>query len=76
MPADIQEYTDCYNVIHNELLAQIPNAHLSGGGASTGGGGSSFLPTPLLVALIVLVVGGMAAGGFALQRRSGPSGGS
>jgi hypothetical protein len=68
MPADVKEYTDCYDVIQRALLADIGGikADSSGGG----GGGSSFLPTPLLIVLGVLVV---AAGVFAViayRRRS------
>ncbi len=69
MPTDVQEYTDCYNVIHNQLLAEVPGGHITGGAGS--GGGSSF-PTALLIALIVLVVIGAGAGAFAMTRRGGP----
>lgn len=73
MPADVQEYTNCYNVIQDQMLAQIPGHH---GKAlkSTSSGSSSFLSTPLLVALIVLLAGGGALGGVALQRRNKPPG--
>jgi hypothetical protein len=70
MPADVKEYTNCYDVIQRALLADIGGikADSSGGG---GGGGSSFLPTPLLIVLGVLVV---AAGVFAvIARRRRPS---
>lgn len=72
MPADVQEYTNCYNVIQNQMLAQIPGHH--GGAKDPGSGGGSFISTPLLVALIVLVVGGGALAGVAIQRRGGPPG--
>jgi hypothetical protein len=64
MPADVKEYTDCYDVIQRALLADIGGikANDSGGGD----GGSSFLPTPLLIVLGVLVV---AAGVFAVIAR-------
>jgi hypothetical protein len=65
MPAEIKEYTNCYDVIQRALLADIGGIKTAGGGGS-GGGGSSFLPTPLLVVLGVLVV---AAGGFAVIAR-------
>jgi hypothetical protein len=67
MPADVKEYTDCYDVIQRALLADIGGIKADSGG---GGGGSSFLPTPLLIVLGVLVV---AAGVFAViayRRRS------
>jgi hypothetical protein len=64
MPSDVKEYTNCYDVIQRQLLADIGKikARDSGGG----GGGSSFLPTPLLVVLGVLV---LTAGGFAVIAR-------
>ena len=68
MPADVKEYTDCYDVIQRALLADIGGIKADGSGG--GGGGSSFLPTPLLIVLGVLVV---AAGVFAViayRRRS------
>lgn len=72
MPADVQEYTNCYNVIQDQMLAQIPGHH--GKANSSSSGSSSFLSTPLLVALIVLLAGGGALGGVALQRRNKPPG--
>jgi hypothetical protein len=68
MPADVKEYTDCYDVIQRALLADIGGIKADSSGS--GGGGSSFLPTPLLIVLGVLVV---AAGVFAViayRRRS------
>jgi hypothetical protein len=61
MPADVKEYTNCYDVIQRALLADIGGIKADSGGGS--GGGSSFLPTPLLIVLGVLVV---AAGAFAV----------
>lgn len=71
MPADVQEYTNCYTVIHAQILAEIPGHHASGTDSS--GGGSSFISTPLLVALIAVVVVGGALAGVAVQRRGRPS---
>ena len=67
MPADVKEYTNCYDVIQRALLADIGGIKADGG--DSGGGGSSFLPTPLLIVLGVLIV---AAGVFAViaRRRS------
>jgi hypothetical protein len=67
MPADIKEYTDCYDVIQKALLAQIGS--IGGNGGDSGGGGSSFLPTPLLVVLGVLIVGAVGFGIVALRQR-------
>lgn len=68
MPADIKEYTDCYDVIQRALLADIGG--IKAGDAGNGGGGSSFLPTPLLIVLGVLVVGAGAFLVIARRQRS------
>ncbi|HEY7294661.1 MAG TPA: hypothetical protein VH916_06450 [Dehalococcoidia bacterium] len=67
MPADIKEYTDCYDVIQRALLADIGGIKAGGG---DGGGGSSFLPTPLLIVLGVLVVGAGVFAVIAYRQRS------
>jgi hypothetical protein len=69
MPADLQEYTNCYDVIKQALLAQIPAArrHES---ASASGSNGSFLSAPVIVAIVVLAVGGATAIAVALRRRS------
>ncbi len=64
LPADIKEYTDCYDVLQRALLAELSK---SGGGS--GGSGGSFLPTPVLIIVIVLVVAAAALGAVALRRR-------
>jgi hypothetical protein len=74
MPADVQEYTNCYSVIQNQLETQVAGHKVDPNSSSgTGGGGFS---TPLLIVIIVLVVGGGALAGVALQRRGGTPGGS
>jgi hypothetical protein len=69
MPADVKEYTDCYDVIQRTLLSEL--GQLKGNGS--GGSGGSFLPTPVLVVLIVLVLGGAGLATVALRRRGGVS---
>jgi hypothetical protein len=71
MPADVQEYTNCYSVIQSQLFSQIPGQH-GKNTDSPSSSGSSFISTPLLVVLIVLVVGGGALAGVAIQRRGQP----
>jgi hypothetical protein len=66
MPADVKEYTDCYDVIQRTLLAQA-GGH--GGGSGGSGSGGSFLPTPLLVVLIVLALGAVSFSVAAIRRR-------
>ena len=65
MPADIREYSQCYQVIQQALLAKIHNLS---GGASAGGGGS-FLPTWLIAVLAVVVLAGAGFGAVALRNR-------
>lgn len=74
MPADVKEYTDCYDVIQRALLAEVSGSHNH---ASTGSGGSggSFLPTPVIVVIVVLVVAAAGFGILALRRRGGGGGG-
>jgi len=68
MPAEIKEYnSECYQLIQNQLNAQIGTTTVSGGTTGTGGGsGSSLISTPLLIVLGVVV---LAGGGFALGAR-------
>jgi hypothetical protein len=68
MPADVKEYTDCYDVIQRALLADIGGIKADASGS--GDGGSSFLPTPLLIMLGVLVVGAGVFAVIAYRRRS------
>jgi hypothetical protein len=72
MPADVQEYTNCYNVIQSQLLSQIPGHFGNSKDSPSSSNSSSFISTPLLVVLIVLVVGGGALAGVAIQRRGQP----
>jgi len=65
MPADVKEYTDCYDVINRALLAAVGGVHDNGGGGS----GGSFLPTPVIVVLIVLLLAAATLGALALRRR-------
>jgi hypothetical protein len=70
MPADVEEYTNCYDVIQRQLLAQVGGTHTADVKSPSSSGGS-FLPTPVLVILAVVVLGGGALAGVALQRRGG-----
>lgn len=65
MPADVNEYTNCHDVIQRALLAKL--GKLGGSGGS--GGGGSFLPTWLLVVLVLLVLAGAGLGAVALRNR-------
>lgn len=67
MPADIREYTDCYDVIQRALLGRL--GHQRGSGSGRGGG--SFLPTPVVVVLIVLGLSAVSFTVLAVRRRRG-----
>jgi hypothetical protein len=67
MPADIAEYTDCHDVIENQLLGLLGGLH--GGGAGAGGG--AFIPTPVAAILIVLGLIGSGYAGLAIRQRRG-----
>jgi hypothetical protein len=65
MPADIREYTDCYDVIQRTLLGRLGQQH----GAGSGQGGGSFLPTGVVVVLVLLGLSAVSFAVVALQRR-------
>lgn len=69
LPADIKEYSSCYDVLNQALLADLGKLHGSGSGSGSGG---SFLPTPVLVVLIVLLLAAATLGALALRRRRAP----
>jgi hypothetical protein len=64
MPADIREYSPCYDTLQRALLNLIHG--LNGGGT---GGGGSFLPVWLIVVLALLVLGGAGLGIVAVRNR-------
>jgi hypothetical protein len=67
IPTDLLEYTPCYNVIQQALLAAVAKQKLQHG--SGGSGGGSFLPAWLIVVLALLVVGGGGFTAYAWRRR-------
>jgi hypothetical protein len=70
MPADIREYTNCYDVINRALL-QALGKRLPGASTSNSSSGSSFLPTPVIVVLVILLLAAVTFGAVALRRRRG-----
>ena len=68
MPADVREYTDCYDVIEKQLFAQLGSSSsgTSGGGSSSGG---SVLPTWLVIVIVVLALAALTFGALAIRRR-------
>lgn len=69
MPADVREYSNCYDVINRALTAELAAAH-GGSGGGGGGGGGSILPAPVLGVLAALIVAAGGLGIVALRRRS------
>jgi hypothetical protein len=69
MPADMREYTDCYDVIEKQLFAQLGSS--SGSGSSTTGSssGGSVLPTWLIIVIVVLALAALTFGALAIRRR-------
>lgn len=74
MPADVREYTDCFDVIERQLFKQLGNSKAGSTGTATTGSGSSFLPTWLLVVIVLLALAAIAFGALAIRRRSTPGG--
>lgn len=75
IPADIKEYSSCYQIIQQQLFKQAGH-HTGGPGGTSGGTGGSFVSAPVLIVLIVILLGG---GGFAYaayRRGSGPGDGA
>jgi hypothetical protein len=75
MPADVKEYTNCYDVIQRALVGELGQSPTSGGRQSGSSSGDSLLPTPVIVVLALLVVAGAAFGIVALRRRGAVGGG-
>jgi hypothetical protein len=69
MPAGIREYSNCYDVIEKQLLAEVGTS--SGNGSSTTGSGSggSVLPTWLLIVIVILALAALTFGALAIRRR-------
>jgi hypothetical protein len=72
LPADVEEYSNCEQVIEAALT------HANGKGANNGAGtsssGSSFLPTPVIVILVLLILAAVTFGAISVRRRGGSQG--
>ena len=71
LPVDVEEYSNCEQVIE----AALTNA--GGKGANNGAGsnsGGSFLPTPVIVVLVLLVLAAVTFGAVSVRRKSGGQG--
>ncbi|HTU84097.1 MAG TPA: hypothetical protein VMF57_00910 [Solirubrobacteraceae bacterium] len=74
MPVDVKEYTDCYDVIENQLFKEL--GHPTSGTATppSTSSSSSFLPTWLIIVIVVLALAAITFGAMAIRRRSGGGG--
>ena len=74
MPSDVKEYTDCYDVIEQQLFKQLGQSG-SGSVSAPSSSSSSFLPTWLIIVIVVLALAAITFGAIAFRRRSGGPGG-
>jgi hypothetical protein len=74
MPADVREYTDCFDVIERQLFKQVGQSGAAGGGTAASSSGGSFLPTWLIVVIVALALAAITFGALALRRRRTPPG--
>ena len=74
MPADVREYTDCFDVVERQLFKQIGKSGAAGGAGGTSSSGDSVLPTWLIVVIVVLALAAITFGALALRRRRTPPG--
>jgi hypothetical protein len=74
MPADVREYTDCFDVIERQLFKELGQKGSGGGATGSTSSGSSFLPTWLIVVIVVLALAAITFGALALRRRRTPPG--
>lgn len=72
MPADVREYSDCFDVIEKQLFAQQGSSGGSSGTpASNTSSSGSVIPTPLLIVIILLALAAVTFGALAIRRRRG-----
>ncbi len=69
MPADVREYTDCYDVIEKQLFAQLGTSSTGGSGSGGSSSGGSVLPTWLLILIVLLALAALTFGALAIRRR-------
>lgn len=70
MPANVQEYTNCVQVIQSQLVQQSGKAGSAPSGGSSSGG-SSFFTTPVIVILVLLGLAAVTFGALEVRRRRG-----
>jgi hypothetical protein len=73
MPSDVKEYTDCYDVIEQQLFKE-QGQQATGSATASSSSSSSFLPTWLIVVIVILALAAITFGALAYRRRSGGPG--
>jgi predicted PurR-regulated permease PerM len=68
MPAAIREYSNCYDVIEKQLLAQLGTSS-TGAGTTTSSSSGSVLPTWLIIVIVILALAALTFGALAIRRR-------
>lgn len=68
MPADVKEYTSCYQTIEDQLYHQLGKTVPGSAGSSSGGSGIS---APILIVIIVIIVAGGGLAYAAWRRGAG-----
>ncbi len=69
IPADVQEYTNCYAIIQRALLAAVSGSAGHHSDSGTSSSGSSFLPTPVIVVIVLVALAGAAGLVLVVRRR-------
>src|SRR5690348_4291171 len=64
MPADVKEYTDCFDVIERQLFKQLGTPG-SVSAAGSGSSSSSSVPTWLLIVIVLLALAAVTFGALA-----------
>ena len=75
MPADVREYTDCFDVIERQLFKQLGSGAAGAPASTTSSSGSSFLPTWLIIVIVLLALAAITFGALAIRRRGSGSAG-
>jgi hypothetical protein len=70
MPADVREYSDCYDVIERQLFKELGKSTSGTATPSAPSSSSSFLPTWLIVVIVLLALAAITFGALAIRRRS------
>jgi hypothetical protein len=70
MPADVKEYTDCYDVIERQLLTEVGKTTAATPTTSSSSSGS-FLPTWLIIVIVILALAAVTFGAISIRNRGG-----